>query len=680
MMMRMRYVKMAVLLMWGLPLGEVPGSGCLGDSEGILGAGLRAEAQGDYKGALKIWETAVTELEVPSLAIAVEHIRLATEREMDGHYGQAYKMYRWGIGLLTREQVRANAGALEQELARLEPLAGPERQSRWKRLLREHDPELAVQIQVFWEERDPTPATRHNERVLEHWQRIAWARRHFTRVKRPPYGTDARGVAWVQYGKPDRSFTEEMKVSLSHLEMIAYGLLRVPGRDPLPPPPHAVRTLAAPAFDAIKDTRVEIWIWNQPAQAMTRNLILMFGLKARGGFDRLDTVEDLIPPSLFTLTNRYSYQTVTGEENPPFNPGMILQFALYQQFSTKDEYFGDIYVKLDNAWNCMDCPGTRAKHAGKFFQQQHVAEFLIQRQLTPPELSTEERLFPPLPMKVYQYRLLDEEGGPVLATFVQSFPTGTLLGDLSVNQDTLLGEAPDGQSVAEGLGWYRLRHGVQLRQPDGKLAGQDQQEVLLVIDAEGQAPSESVFFVPHLQDIRQQFWAQLDNTHAGTRRGHPSLIEGEVRGLGKLLAEAPKRRLGEEPGLEVSDVVIGYGLDREPGEGVYFPFVAAHEGEVPEGENLVVYFEAYGLQQDEGGRSQMQVSYRLVRKGGFPGLGRKGSDVEVVLNFDVEGSRYKDAIEAELAGVDPGRYELEWTVRDKRTGAERSRKVDIRVN
>lgn len=52
----------------------------------------------------------------------------------------------------------------------------------------------------FWERLDPAPVTEANERLLEHYRRVAFAREHFSEHKHP---WDARGEAYIRYGDPD---------------------------------------------------------------------------------------------------------------------------------------------------------------------------------------------------------------------------------------------------------------------------------------------------------------------------------------------------------------------------------------------------------------------------------------------------------------------------------------------
>ena len=52
----------------------------------------------------------------------------------------------------------------------------------------------------FWEERDPDYNTPINERLLEHYRRVWYARTYFSRYKQP---WDRRGEVYIRYGEPD---------------------------------------------------------------------------------------------------------------------------------------------------------------------------------------------------------------------------------------------------------------------------------------------------------------------------------------------------------------------------------------------------------------------------------------------------------------------------------------------
>ena len=54
--------------------------------------------------------------------------------------------------------------------------------------------------QAFWGMRDPAPITEANERLLEHYRRVAYAREHFGAYRFP---WDDRGEAYIRYGDPN---------------------------------------------------------------------------------------------------------------------------------------------------------------------------------------------------------------------------------------------------------------------------------------------------------------------------------------------------------------------------------------------------------------------------------------------------------------------------------------------
>ncbi len=54
--------------------------------------------------------------------------------------------------------------------------------------------------EAFWAGRDPAPVTGANERLLEHYRRLAFAREHFGTYVFP---WDARGEVYIRYGNPD---------------------------------------------------------------------------------------------------------------------------------------------------------------------------------------------------------------------------------------------------------------------------------------------------------------------------------------------------------------------------------------------------------------------------------------------------------------------------------------------
>ena len=72
-----------------------------------------------------------------------------------------------------------------EELQAWESAAGPEREALWR---------------AFWNVRDSNPATVENERLVEHYRRVMYARVHFSGGQQP---YDRRGEIYIRYGSPD---------------------------------------------------------------------------------------------------------------------------------------------------------------------------------------------------------------------------------------------------------------------------------------------------------------------------------------------------------------------------------------------------------------------------------------------------------------------------------------------
>ena len=54
-------------------------------------------------------------------------------------------------------------------------------------------------IRAFWQKRDPTPATPGNERLVDHYRRVLYAMRNYSKGQKP---WDRRGDIYIRYGEP----------------------------------------------------------------------------------------------------------------------------------------------------------------------------------------------------------------------------------------------------------------------------------------------------------------------------------------------------------------------------------------------------------------------------------------------------------------------------------------------
>ncbi|MEX2601493.1 MAG: hypothetical protein WD355_07595 [Balneolaceae bacterium] len=613
-----------------------------------LELGRQAESAGEYEEALRIWTDARSRLTAPSTELATDYIRLVTEQKLRDYYPMAVSFYLWGLSEGAMSE--SNIPALQNELDFLEPLVGEETYERWSGLLTDRNPILLDEILGYWESVNPVPDRPGNPRLLEHWERIAYVREHFTRgwADATPYGTDDRGTYYVKYGEPNIKDEGVFQLFESDVSRVM--------RDS-----DSSRTILDILYTrAGAPHRYEYWIYYAPNEEMTHNLVLMFGERSRGGYGRLYTMEDLLPNVLFT-SRRENFDRAA----------MAIQEIYYDQLATKDHYFNRMYheilTKKRDAEN-----GLGYRVASQNARRLNYVETYRNMRAAPEQISAEEKSIPEIPIDITQYRLLDEAGNPVLLSFVESRPTVAFLFDQGE-------ESPENEE--ERLGRYRLTHGLRLSDEHRRTISRSQYRPDLYIDPLGDTPSSSVFTLSWLsQATHQHFYAELSNTDPDSPRRFESLIPEDIRGLGRVELPQPEP-LPLDGTLLLGDLILGYEKRAGRREGALFDFVVANDRQVPEGEPLVVHFELYHLEQNEEGVADFEITYEirpvqrilLWDRTGDPG------DFSLTLSFRHDVSRFAESLEIETQGLEPGRYELTWKALDLNSGEETAQEIRFEI-
>jgi len=204
-----------------------------------------------------------------------------------------------------------------EEAERIIPLLEDDEQKAWEKRVRTNDPQLSVMISRFWSEADPRLSTPWNERLIEHWQRIAYARKHFRKNRSGTYDCDDRGTIYVKYGEPDRkqrgifgtsaafwmgSFWEEFK------EMEESGLLD----------------------DAFSQT-YEVWAYDNIGTPLA-SIFLFSREYGDASFGLVSGVESLIPR--FGNDDRH----------------LFYQILYYDELRFFDPFFDSRYSYLERSW------------------------------------------------------------------------------------------------------------------------------------------------------------------------------------------------------------------------------------------------------------------------------------------------------------------------------------------
>ncbi len=172
--------------------------------------GIVQRDKGIWRAALDLWQAAKDSLSKENSSdprIGIAFIELATQKKASDYYEQACEMYFWGFSKALNHKFRKK---IEAEIARISPLLDKKEASNWQSLLKRDAPKLIQKINTFWVSKDPMPTTEMNERLIEHWQRIAYSKENFKNEPTTIYGTDDRSLIFVKYGEPDKKLAGKL--------------------------------------------------------------------------------------------------------------------------------------------------------------------------------------------------------------------------------------------------------------------------------------------------------------------------------------------------------------------------------------------------------------------------------------------------------------------------------------
>jgi len=640
--------------------------GQLQTAQDYLERGRELEASEQYEQALDVWASAVGKLDMPSLAIGREYIRLATARGLRHHYRKASSMYLWGLSV---KEVTTGRDVLEEEMAMLRPLAGNQNYKRWQELLEQEDPGLYSELRGFWQLLDPTPGTLYNERLLEHWERITVVRERFQKKSDPPYGTDERGVMYVKYGPPDRQAEGRLRADRSKVIQVCQEI----GGCNTDLMPEVVYELDMQPW-------YEIWVYDRPNKEMQYNFTAIFGEKPGGSFGRVVTIEELIPSSAFTLGSRFNFTLLqagaTVSPSGKVTPGMIIQYLYYEQLAGVDYFFAHRLSRFNNEYFRNE---GNIKYQGHFQSLEARGLTLENRNKAPSELSTYEKEFPAIPVEAYHYRLLDEWGRPVAATFLESRPVRAALADMISGANRL--QRSERDSAGASRPGYKLLHGVQVSTPQGEILSHNRQQAATFYGPEEDRPVSSVFTIPYSESATQVvLYAELHTSGGGNDLHEDTPFPNSLRGMGRLASSLPEP-LESRPGrVEMGDLVLGYRMLEQAPEKVLFPFIVANDREIPAGEELALHIEIYNLEQAPDGIARFEIRYEVTPVRAMEWLrGREDPPASLTLDQEVQGSRFVENLSIRTRELPPGKYRLQIETTDVVSGLQSVREIEFRV-
>jgi len=641
--------------------------------------------RGEWEVALKVWAQGIQSLQnrgITDPRLGFAFISAATKNRATDYYRDADIAYFWA---LKKEAFTGNMAVFRKEVERLSPLMEGQVQQTIERKLRTQDASLVEDIRRFWDKADPILTTDLNERLIEHWERIAHAKNTFTREDNTVYGTDDRGLIYIKYGSPASTHSGTLTFDNALLRSKASELIEIMN------PTSGFRTdSAASTLGSSRNARLnndlmvenlvrrvrefyrnsyyEVWIY-PPGEEEVDNTIFIFGQDGDTGvFGLRKSVEEMIPRGAFGL--RGDQARISGVA---VSPGLLLQLMAYSELSSYDPYFLDNLLDMES--EIFSIHRNNTVYIDEVVKSRN--EFRMQRLQAklPPEHSTLVDEKPQIDIDYRYYRML-RENNPVLLVSMFSDPHEALM----LNWAHKINEQRSYD--------FNLMHSVKL------ISGRRDQPIvqtdtarLYVLPANGRndstirVASQSIFLLPNIAGAENILSAELQD-NADEHESAPEGLRTDKKLLGLGLTDfyhpEPLSTSGET--LVMSDLILGY--SKSPEDHYFLPFLLAPENRIPAGENLVVRFEVYHLTPGPDGQSAFTVDYSIrPRKRGLRrllGIGRE-EQVSLTLNFNTASKSFHENLEIETGDLEPGTYRLRLTSTGLETGRSVERSVEFEI-
>ncbi len=570
--------------------------------------GVKAKESGAWVKALNIWEAGRRHLEeggMSDLRIGIAYIETVTEQQKEFYYVNASDMYIWG---LRGSNIEEHQDEIVEEADRIIPLLVDEDKKIWKDLRKKHIKTLRNKILDFWDGKDPIPGTKENERLIEHWERIAYSRKNFRRNKNSPYKTDDRGTIYIKYGKPDNIKQGNLGEDMGELHFWASEIdnsLKDAGYqierniDP-------VETIKSRVSSSYFGTEYESWKYVKTASE--EPLVFLFGSPEGRGYHLVNSAEEFIASRAWgkssSLVFTYAGPKEKGKIEVSISPGSILQLMLYKKIMLVDHSFARRFDDLENEWMRSLTSGTpNVPHPSviRGYKDRYTnADTYDPKKLYGiQEVSDLRETIKPITINTSQFRLLDKDNTPRMSVLAVSYPSVSSAADM---REILAGNLPEQD--------FRLKNTLIIKDADWK-----------ELDRKVHIPKDkydnfSLFTLDHSDSTRNYtITSETIDTYGKGQFDEFSLHDlnklGEEVNFGKAELSRIPPLSADYSSLEVSDIITGIQLPEEYRKSD-FPFPLLPVERISKTDLLYVYVEAYHLSLDPQGKVRFSIRYSIA--------------------------------------------------------------------
>lgn len=498
-------------------------------------------------------------------------------------------------------------------------------------------------LQQFWKRRDPTPITDVNERKVEHFRRVAYAREHFGTAVFP---WDRRGEVYVRYGTPSHKSASRDRRRESHPEDwdIKQRLL-----------------------DRV-DWAAEILLSDYAADSDSANVTYR-GTGAEQAQRQLER-------QFQRLYNRSSERNQKSEQirkraESAMAVGGLGAFLGRPIFPIQDR----------RAWEYWIYPGLRDGVEIAFRQVPGAPDGVFDYAVLPGEMTAKMRhLWGPLipeqiisqaPREIYVPTFLAEP------LYYAAYPaTFRGLGD-STRVEIYYG-FPASALTRDG-GDVRINRGAVLYNAKGDPVFKAAKRIALRVDGK-------TGIIPDIIALDVKPGAYYLAVQAIEERSGRTQVYG-------MPLRVPSYRHGQ---LWLSDIEMAASIEQASGEGHFvkqnlevIPLATRHYTQ----QHLIyLYYEIYGLSQDAFGQTDYQISYHLKPRSGqsfgakvLSGLGKLAgidqNEEQIAISYDQTGDadNVVNYLALDLSGSEPGEYIIEVAAIDRRDGKKVTKTATFKI-
>jgi len=595
--------------------------------QNLYAKGLKDIKAGNWQKAITIWTTYLGNLDTHHKSdprTAIKYIETVTKNRDFENYENASTFY---IDNMEYASWNESPKILTREVERLLPIVPDKIKKQWKHQLKKKNPDLFREIAFYWKQVDPILSTKVNERLIEHWQRIAYARKYFTRNHTSVYGTDDRGVIYIKFGKPYERLKEA--IPFHGVSNPLTGLpVAINGREFHPHLPLIVN--------------FELWSYNFSNRKVPS--YYLFGQKNNAGRFSLQ-------PGILSVIPSYGYSfRAAGIDSR--GGKLMIKYGILDEIKGLNNYFGNLYSDMTRDMIINSSEGDRG--AAVFqepsvlfkFENKEALQSNRRDQLSPPNTTsiiTKEK-FMPVDYAVYRFLNKDRQTVYYIAAYPEIYVFRKRIRKMQKRYDRL----PDMKLYSTFFSYntYGDRQNIE-RKKTSVLSGRINHPVLFNINSD--SVGETILMGMDLADEGNPRHILIDDQKKSPLIGS----------TGPVKIQLPPTLPATTGQMTVSDPVIGQ--MQKTDENKRIPFYPAVNKNFKMNSHMLVYFETYHIKSPN-----YTVEYRFDR---FRGDSPKGKvrpykdKAAATVEYNTEYQKDGHWFSINLSDLRPGWYDFVMTVR-----------------